>query len=76
MLFPEASKKVINAYLNQDEILQIGMSKISKNHILMKLFQVGLACAMLALHLLGYCELEERGPLPVCPTNKVDHIKK
>ena len=78
MLFPEASKKVINAYLNQDEIFtnwyEQNIEEPYFNEVISKLgWHVG---HKLALHLLGYCELEERGPLPVCPTNKVDHYKK
>ena len=78
MLFPEISKQVCDAYLNQNVVFTSWYeNKIETpyfDEVISKLgWHVG---HKVALHSLEYCELEERDPMPVCPLNELEFYKK
>lgn len=77
MLFPEISKQVCDAYLNQNEAFtNMYEEKIETpyfDEVISKLgWHVGHKAA---LHILGYCELEERNPMPTISKDKLEIYK-
>jgi dihydrodipicolinate synthase/N-acetylneuraminate lyase len=78
MLFPEISGKVISAYLNQDELFTNKYEEKVEtpyfDKVISKLgWHVGHKAA---LFFLGYCELEERNPLPICPKEELKYFEE
>ena len=77
MLFPKITKQVCDAYLNNDKAFIEWYEKEIEtpyfDQVISKLgWHVG---HKLALHVLGYCELEERAPMPVCPNESIKDFK-
>jgi dihydrodipicolinate synthase/N-acetylneuraminate lyase len=77
MLFPKITKQVCDAYLNNDKAFIKWYEKEIEtpyfDQIISKLgWHVG---HKLALHVLGYCELEERAPMPVCTNESIKDFK-
>ena len=67
MLFPELAKIISNAYLSNDvELIQFYEEKIEIPYFDEFISKVGWHVGhKAALHILGYCELYERSPMPI-----------
>lgn len=77
MLFPELSEKVNEAYLNKDEFLMNWYEKnIEIPYFESFISKVGWHVGhKAALHLLDYCELVERAPMPIITSENLDTYK-
>ena len=77
MLFPEITDKVVNAYLDNDKALIEWYEKnIETPYFNSFISKVGWHVGhKAALHLLGYCELVERAPMPIISSEDLDQHK-
>lgn len=77
MLFPEITDKIVNAYLNDDKnLIEWYEKNIEIPYFDLLIKKVGWHIGhKAALHFLGYCELEERAPMPQMSTEDFNSFK-
>ena len=77
MLFPEITKQVCDAYLNENEVFtKMYEEKIETLYFDKVISKLGWHVGhKVALHVLGYCELEERNPMPTISSDKLETYK-
>lgn len=77
MLFPELAKIISEAYLRNDvKLIQLYEEKIEIPYFDEFISKVGWHVGhKAALHILGYCELNERSPMPIISNENIEKYK-